>query len=68
MKIALICATLLSLTACGINYNIPAGKNQQDFYNDLVECQAVGQRIERNPYGNITRNCMFGKGYTRARG
>jgi CHASE1-domain containing sensor protein len=62
MKVALISLILLSLTACGTHYNIPYGKTQRDFYNDLVECEAVQQRI--NPNGNITKPCMFGKGYT----
>jgi hypothetical protein len=41
MKIALICVTLLSLTACGTRYNIPAGKTQQNFYNDYEDVTEI---------------------------
>lgn len=61
----IVALSVLILAGCATNYKMPRGKTQQDFYNDLNECAAMEQRVDKNAYGRIERNCMFGKGYTR---
>lgn len=60
----IIALSVLILAGCGYNYKIPLGKTQQDFYNDLNDCAAMEQRVNKEAFGRIERNCMFGKGYT----
>ena len=55
---------IFCLSGCTTVLNLPPGKNQQDFYNDLNECGAIGMRIEGMSKGTIATNCMLGKGYT----
>ena len=62
-KLILLVSAISMLSACNTVYNMPAGRSEQNFYQDLNECKAVEMRINAGD-SSITRNCMFGKGYT----
>ena len=75
MRKSLLFILCLSLFGCGAyqargkNWDIPYGKTQSDFYNDLNSCIAEANKVQNEFIAQaIYRdNCMRGRGYTIAK-